>query len=71
MKITIVKQEPTFKPVELTLVIENQQELDALNKLSRYEVTVSDTIKKKTNSTSAVAEELESILRRIYQILPK
>lgn len=59
MKVTTKPSEDySFKPVELTLTIQNRAELEALFQLGNYHLTVADCLNKEETIDTKVASDV-------------
>jgi len=70
MKVTLKEQQKEFKPVELNIVLETQQEIDILHTiiLNVSLVQVANDTTRDTNS-SACCEDVDFIIETLFDII--
>ena len=71
MRTTIIQQPPKFKPIDLIIVIESQEELYALQELMRMSVTIPNEVYGYGQAVSQQRMVLDNVMQDIHNTLSK
>lgn len=71
MKATVKNKEPQFTPIELTIVIESEDERELLRKLFGRDVMIPNLLLEYEYISHSEKKELSRILFQVFQLLKK